>query len=262
MTLPVLLAHQAAVIALLMVAVWLISIPIKNVGIIDIIWAPGFAVLAGASLYVGAGWVPREQLMLALTGLWGLRLGGYLGWRNIGKPEDRRYQNFRERFAPGYWWKSLFQAFGLQGTLMLVVGAPVTAVALSPTPAAWTLLDGLGVAVFAAGWLCEALADLQLARFKADPASKGQVMDRGLWRYSRHPNYFGNFLIWWGIGLVGLSTGTAGAIALLGPAIMTFLLLKVSGVALLEHDIAERRPAYADYIRRTSAFFPRPPKAA
>jgi len=260
MTLTVLLAHQAVVIALLMVAGWLVTIPLKNVGLIDVLWAPGFAVLAGVSLYVGNGWAPRSALLLVLTGLWALRLGGYLGWRNIGKPEDRRYAEFRRYFAPGYWWKSLFQAFGLQGTLMLVVGAPITAAALAPSPAAWTLLDGAGVLVFAAGFFFEAVGDWQLVRFKADPASAGQVLERGLWRYSRHPNYFGNFLIWWGIGLVGLSTGAAGAAALLGPAIMTGLLLKVSGVALLEKDIGDRRPAYADYIARTNAFFPGPPR--
>jgi steroid 5-alpha reductase family enzyme len=153
---------------------------------------------------------------------------------------------------------SLFTVFLLQGALMWVVSLPLQAGAARGASAPLGLLDAAGVTVFAVGLAFEALGDAQLARFLADPAHRGQVMQSGLWRYTRHPNYFGDALVWWGLGLVAAAAGAAWS--LVGPALMTFLLVRVSGVSLLEKDIGERRPGYAEYVRRTSAFLPRPPR--
>jgi steroid 5-alpha reductase family enzyme len=185
-------------------------------------------------------------------GLWGARLSGYIAWRNAGEGEDHRYQAIRARNEPHFRWKSLYLVFGLQGVLAWIVSAPLLAAIASPAPYRW--LDAAGVALFVLGFLFEAIADLQLTRFRADPANRGRVLDRGLWRYTRHPNYFGEFCIWWGFYLMALAAG--GAWTIVSPALMTILLLRVSGVALLEKDIGERRPAYRDYVAHTSAFFP------
>ena len=181
--------------------------------------------------------------------------------RNWGKGEDHRYAAWRERYGSAYWWVSLFQVFWLQGALALVVSLPILAAGVGETPSSLGALDRLGAAVWVVGLAFESIGDEQLRRFKRDPANRGRVMDEGLWRYTRHPNYFGDAVAWWGIGLIGLAT-RLGWIALVGPMVMTFLLVSVSGVAMLEKTIAERRPGYADYVRRTSAFVPLPPNRA
>jgi steroid 5-alpha reductase family enzyme len=200
----------------------------------------------------------RQLLLLALPALWGLRLGAYLLWRNHGRGEDPRYQAMRRHFGPRFAWVSLFTVFGLQGALLWIVSLPVQLGQLGPGPPLGPL-DALGCAVFAAGLGFEAVGDLQLARFRADPANRGEVMDRGLWAWTRHPNYFGDCVVHWGIFAVAASA-PLGWIAAAGPALMTFLLLQVSGVSLLERSIVRRRPGYAEYQRRTSAFLPRPPR--
>jgi steroid 5-alpha reductase family enzyme len=191
-------------------------------------------------------------VVIALIAVWALRLAAHITWRSWGEPEDRRYNTMRARNEPHFRWKSLVLVFGLQATLAWVVSLSALAAVINPRP--WNWIDTLGVCGVVFGAAFEAVADLQLARFKADPAHRGQVMDRGLWRTSRHPNYFGEFCVWWGIYLIALSTQAWWAIA--SPVLMTVLLLKVSGVALLEHDITERRPGYREYIARTNAFFP------
>lgn len=239
------------------VPTWAASLPLRDASLADRVWATFIA--APALLYVVLlGADTRLAVMLALLVAWGLRLTVYVTRRNWGHGEDRRYQAIRARNQPHFGLKSLWLVFGLQAVLGWVVGWPVLAAA---TGAPWSGWDSLGAALALAGLLTEAVADAQLARFKRDPANKGRVMDRGLWRYSRHPNYFGEACVWWGLALMGLSAGGwQAAWCLVSPLMMTVLLLRVSGVALLEQDIGERRPAYRDYIARTSAFIPWPPR--
>ena len=235
---------------------WLVTLPRQNVNLVDSLWSLFF--LAAAFSYAGvvgeAG--PRTALILVLVTLWGVRLSVHLAWRNWGKPEDHRYQAIRAHHSPGFAWKSLLIVFGLQAVLAWVISLPLHAAIVSPAPL--NVLDGTGLAVILSGLVLEAVADRQLARFKADPANRGRVTDRGLWRYSRHPNYFGEACVWWGFWLIALAGGAWWSV--LAPLVMTFLLLRVSGVALLEKNIAERRPAYRDYVARTSAFIPWPPR--
>jgi steroid 5-alpha reductase family enzyme len=242
--------------ALAAVATWLISLRRRDVSIVDSLWA--LMIALGGWFYAAAAPAtgPREALVLGLAGLWALRLSGHITWRNRGQGEDRRYQAIRARNQPNFEIKSLYLVFGLQAVLAWVVAWPLMAALAGDTPLGW--LDALGAGLWLFGIGFEAVADRQLARFKADPGHAGLVMDQGLWRYSRHPNYFGEACVWWGAGLVALAAG--GAWTLVSPLLMTVLLLRVSGVALLEKDIGERRPAYRDYIARTSAFFPWPPR--
>jgi steroid 5-alpha reductase family enzyme len=241
-----------AVVAGAVTALWVVSVLLRDASIVDVFWGAGFALVAWTAVLVGRG----EPLAATLVTLWGLRLAGYLAWRNLGKGEDRRYRTWREEGGSTFWWKSLVSVFWLQGALMFVVSLPIQ-LAGAGEHVAWA--RALGVAVFLVGLVFEAVADLQLARFKRRPDSAGKVMDRGLWRYSRHPNYFGDFLVWWGLYLVSF-TGLELAWTGIGPVVMSGLLLKVSGVSLLESTIEDRRPDYAAYKRRTSAFFPWPPK--
>ena len=246
-------------VAVAMAVVWLVAVAVHNVSIVDVVWGPAIWLVAAVALGLGPGVLERRLLVFALVGVWAIRLAVHIGRRNHGRGEDSRYAAWREKYGPGYWWISLFQVFWLQGALLLVVSLPVQAAGAGKTPASLGVLDWLGAAVWAVGFLLEALGDAQLDRFKADPANRDKVMDRRLWRYTRHPNYFGDAVVWWGLGLVGLATPW-GWWALVGPVVMTFLLVRVSGVAMLEKTIAERRPGYAEYVRRTSVFFPLPPK--
>ena len=247
-------------LALLLVvaaAGWLLSLPLRDVSIVDTLWSLMF--LLATICYVKAPSTPgpRGVLLLALVGIWSLRLAGHIFWRNRGHGEDRRYQAIRRNNEPGFAWKSLYIVFGFQAVLAWFISLPLLAAALSSRPLG--VLDGIGVALWAGGFVFEAAGDWQLQRFRADPSNAGKVMDRGLWRYTRHPNYFGEFCLWWGFYCIAVSAG--GWWSLPAPLLMSFLLLKVSGVALLEKDIGERRPEYSDYIRRTHAFFPGPPRA-
>lgn len=260
MTADVLLACAASV-AVLMIATWVVSVLVKDASIVDIVWGLGFVVVAGTALAAGEGWDARRQLLFVLVGLWGLRLAGYLAWRNLGHGEDYRYRAMRKKWGDRFWLVSLGQVFLLQGVLMWIVSLPVQLSATASTPTSFGPLAYLGVAIWFVGLLFETLGDAQLARFKANPDNQGKVMDQGLWRYTRHPNYFGDFCVWWGIFLIAAET-TAGRWGIVGPALMSFLLLRVSGVAMLEKTIGKRRPGYEEYVRRTSAFFPRPPKPA
>ncbi len=247
-----------AAIALLALLGWAWSVARRDVSIVDSLWPLFF--LLGALVYAGMAGTgePRALLLLALVALWAPRLSIYLAWRNWGEPEDRRYRAIRERNEPGFTWKSLYLVFGLQALLAWVIAMPLFAGVSSAAPLG--VLDFLGVALWVAGFAFETIGDWQLARFKLDTANHGRVLDTGLWRYTRHPNYFGEALLWWGYFAIAAAGG--GAWTAFGPLLMTFLLLKVSGVALLEKDIGERRPAYRDYVARTSAFIPRRPKEA
>jgi steroid 5-alpha reductase family enzyme len=194
-----------------------------------------------------------------LVTVWGLRLAIHLYLRNRGHGEDPRYRAMRRRWGESRFpVVSLFTVFVFQGVLLWIVSLPIQVAMLSSEPNRITWLDGVGIVLWAVGFLFETVGDLQLTGFRTDPVSEGLVMDRGLWRYTRHPNYFGNATLWWGLGLIALSTHRWWA--LVGPLVMTILLLRVSGVPLLERRMKRTRPAYAEYVARTSAFFPMPPK--
>lgn len=236
--------------------VWLVSVARTDASIVDIFWGPGFVVVAW--LYRDLSTAPpvRGLLVALLVTLWGGRLALHILTRNAGHGEDFRYRAMREG-NPGFTWRSLYLVFWLQAVILWVVAMPLYVVQRQGGPElGW--IDGLAGAVFVIGFLFEAVGDLQLRRFKADPANRGAVMDRGLWRYSRHPNYFGDAVVWWGLGLFAVAAG--GAWAVVGPLVMTVLLLKVSGVSLLEKSLEQTKPRYRDYVRRTSAFLPRPPR--
>jgi steroid 5-alpha reductase family enzyme len=238
---------------------WLVSLARRDASIVDIWWGPGFVWIAAVACAVGRGGdVPRRALSLGLLALWGLRLGVYLFFRNRGAGEDYRYKAMRKRHGERFGLVSLATVFGLQGVLAWIVSWPVQVVHVSAGGPLGPL-DLLGALLFAVGFAFEAVGDWQLARFKADPANAGRVMDRGLWRYTRHPNYFGDTLVWWGLFAIALAT-PAGRWTLLSPVLMSFLLLRVSGVPLLERGLRKRRPGYAEYALRTSAFFPLPPR--
>jgi steroid 5-alpha reductase family enzyme len=248
-----------ALIAMLALLTWIASVVHHDASLVDRMWS---LMIAGAAIVyaVETSWTSaRAVATLALVVAWGARLAAYIMWRNRGHGEDRRYQEIRARNQPHFALKSLYLIFVLQMLLAWIVSAAPLAALTGG--AAFGMLDVVGIAVALAGFLFEAIGDAQMAAFKGDPSNKGQVMDRGLWRYTRHPNYFGEACFWWGLWLVALAAGGAAAIwTVLSPLLMTVLLLKVSGVALLEKDIVERRPAYRDYVARTNAFIPGPPR--
>jgi len=248
---------SAAAIAALMLATWLVSLVLRDASIVDIVWGLGFVLVAWVSFAVADGSGARRALVVTLTTLWGLRLAAYLAWRNIGNPEDYRYRAMRRRYGARFPVVSLFLVFGLQGILMWTVSLPVQAAQVPEDPSGLVALDLVGIALWCTGMFFETVGDVQLARFKSDPANEGSVMDRGLWRYTRHPNYFGDFCVWWGLYAIALATGDAWW-AVVGPLVMSVLLMRVSGVALLERHMTRSRPGYEEYARRTSAFFPRP----
>ena len=242
--------------AVLAVATWLVSLFKRDVSVVDsvwsvMIWAGGLSYAASAA-ELGT----RSALILVLLTLWAVRLSAHLTWRNWGEDEDRRYRDIRARWSPHFGLKSLGIIFGLQAVLAWIVSLPLWPALVSAGPV--TPWDALAAALVGAGLCCEAVADWQLARFKADPANAGKVMDHGLWRFSRHPNYFGEALLWWGFYLFALAVGAWWTLP--APILMTWLLLRVSGVVMLESTITERRPAYREYIATTNAFIPGPPR--
>ena len=239
----------------LMAVLWLLSLALKNSSIVDIFWGMGFVITAWAAFALTpGGFAPRKALLVALVTIWGLRLSIHILTRNWGKPEDFRYQAFRRDAGAGWWWISFFKVFLLQGALMWVIAAPLLASQLNPTPAQLTLADFLAIPVWLVGFIFEAAGDLQLARFKADPANKGQVLDSGVWRYTRHPNYFGDAAQWWAFYLIALAAG--GWWTVFSPLVMTGLLMRVSGVTLLERTLKESKPGYQEYVETTSEFVP------
>lgn len=257
MTADVLLATAAAVVVVMLVT-WLFSVAWRDASIVDPVWPFGFVVIGWVARLVADGNPTRQWLLVAMVTVWGLRLSGYLAWRKRGAPEDFRYQAMRRHHGDRFALISLVTVFATQGLLMWVVSLPVQLGQVRVDPDLGVLAF-VGIALWLVGVVFETVGDAQLARFKADPANAGQVMERGLWRYTRHPNYFGDACVWWGIALVAAETGI-GAIGLVGALIMNVLLVRVSGVPLLERSMAKRRPGYAEYVRRTSSFIPRPPR--
>jgi steroid 5-alpha reductase family enzyme len=246
-----------ALIAGLMTALWLISVRIRNASIVDVFWGLGFVLVSWTTVLLTDANAMRRWVIVATATLWGTRLAAYLAWRNLGKPEDYRYAAMRDRYGDRFIWVSALLVFGLQGLLMWIVSWPLQFGQQSTAALNW--LDVLGVVLWTVGWLFETVGDWQLARFKRQTQHAGQVMDRGLWRYTRHPNYFGDFLVWWGFYLMAVASHEPWW-TIVSPLVMSVLLMRVSGVTLLERNLQTRRPQYADYMRRTSAFFPWPPR--
>ena len=258
------LIFNLLLIAGLMTLLWVFSLAARDASIVDPVWGMAFVVIAWSSFIrhpqPGPGVADPSPVIVALVTIWGVRLSIYLALRNLGKGEDFRYARMRERFGPRFPIISLFVVFLLQALLAWVVSLPVQAAQFTyggAQPFGGPLLVA-GALLWAIGLVFETVGDLQLARFKRDPANQGQVMDRGLWRYTRHPNYFGDFCVWWGLFLIAASTGAWWPV--IGPIVMSILLIRVSGAGLLERTIVDRRPGYAEYIRRTSGFLPRPPR--
>ena len=254
------LATWLSAIPLLLAAAavtWAVSVIRRNVTIVDTLWPLLFVMAAIVYAAVVPGTGTRAILLLVLVSAWGVRLAVYLAWRNRGHEEDRRYRAIRERNEPNFALKSLYLIFGFQALLAWIISLPIAGAITGTGPLG--ALDVLGVILWTVGLVFEAGGDWQLARFKRDPANAGRVMDRGLWRYTRHPNYFGDFMVWWGLFLVALATGDAWW-TVIGPIVMSVLLIRVSGAALLEKSLKKRRAGYDEYVRRTSAFFPRPPR--
>lgn len=249
------IAANAAVVAVMFTLLWVVSVRRRDASIVDPWWSMGFLAVALRTM-ASSGPSPARVLLVAMVAVWSLRLWWHLLRRSRGKPEDPRYQAFRRRFGPArYWWVSFFQVFCLQGLLLLVVSAPLQcALAVrGADPLRWN--DLVGFALWLVGFLFEAVGDAQLEAFRRDPAKRGAVLDTGLWRYTRHPNYFGDALLWWGFGFCALDA-PGGTLAFVGPLVMTVLLRRVSGVTMLEPLLARSRPGYADYVRQTPAFFP------
>lgn len=248
----------AITIAVIMVTTWIISVIVKNASIVDIVWGAGFAITSWVLALTVDGDTGRQTLLAVMVGLWGTRLALYLARRNIGHGEDWRYVAMRKKAGRRFVWSSLVTVFGLQGVLMWIVSLPVQFGSGDDTPGVGPIAV-IGIMLWLVGLVFEVVGDWQLARFKRNPDNKGKVLDTGLWSLTRHPNYFGDALLWWGIGIVGAETGS-GVIGFVGPVVMTFFLMRVSGVPMLERSMSKRKEGYAEYVARTSGFFPRPPK--
>ena len=254
------MAGVAGLVALYMTAWFAVALVRKDNSVADIAWGLGFVLVAAVTFSRRSALVP-PLLVTALVAAWGTRLAVHILLRNRAKGEDPRYAAWRRQWGRSFVWRSYFQVFLLQGLFMVVISSPVVLVNTAPSSprpalAAWLA----GSAVWAVGFVFEAVGDAQLARFKRDPANKGRIMDRGLWRYSRHPNYFGESLMWWGIFLAALGT-PGGWMTVASPALLTFLLVRVSGVPMLERRYAGNAEFQA-YARRTNAFVPGPPRKA
>lgn len=254
MSLSQVLLMNLAIVACLMLGVWLLSLPLRNASIVDIFWGAGFVLLAWATFAATESTGPSRWLLPLMTTLWGGRLSGYLAWRNLGRGEDKRYAVMRSKHGPSFAVVSLFTVFALQGAVMWTVSLPVQ-IGIACAQPGWIAVHVVGVVVWAVGLLFESIGDTQLARFKAKPENEHRVLKRGLWRYTRHPNYFGDFLVWWGLFFVAVAHG-AGLWTVIGPIVMSVLLMRISGVTLLEKSLKQSRPEYEQYVRQTNTFFP------
>jgi len=254
------LFSQAALIILILVTLlWVWSVFIKNVSIVDIFWGLGFVIVNAFYVFMSGELNTRKILILGLVSIWGLRLAIYLSYRNIGKGEDFRYQEFRRNYGPKrYWWFSFFQTFLLQGALIMIVSLPLLGINSSTSSGDLKMLDYIGIIVWLIGFTFEAAGDFQLARFKRAIGNKGKVLNTGFWKYTRHPNYFGDSAVWWAYAIFSISAGSYWQI--IGSIVMTLLIIKISGVALLEKTLNDTKPKYREYIKKTNSFFPWFPK--
>ena len=244
-------------IAIAVTALWVVSLIRRDVSVIDIFWGLGFILISLNSMRLSDALTPRSILLVLLICVWGMRLSGYLAWRNLGKTEDYRYAAMREKHGNQFPLISLFTVFALQGALMWIISLPIQVGIIRGQE--WNATAVAGVIFCAVGIFFETVGDYQLARFKAQPVNSGLVMNEGLWRYTRHPNYFGDFLVWWGFYLLAAEPKSWWW-TILGPLLMSWLLIRVSGVRLLENSLHSRVKGYATYVAKTSAFFPLPPK--
>ena len=243
----------------LMTLLWLVSLALKDSSIVDSFWGVGFVIVFWATtLLTPESLTSRIILLGTVATVWGLRLSLHIFLRNKGKGEDFRYAAWRAEAGPSWRWLSFFKVFSLQGVLMWIIAVPLIAAQTGDITSPLKCLDYTGAALWLVGFIFEAGGDWQLARFKADPANKGELLTSGLWSLTRHPNYFGDAAQWWGFWLIAVSAGALWTA--FSPIIMTFLLMRVSGVTMLEKTLKEAKPGYADYIARTSAFIPWPPK--
>lgn len=244
----------------LMILLWLYSLAIRNSSIVDIFWGTGFVITFWSAIWIGATELTTRVLLLGImVTIWGLRLSGHIFFRNHGQPEDFRYAAWRTEAGSAWWWRSFFKVFLLQGVILWIVAAPLIAVqAFTPAPFKCECTTYTGAALWLVGFIFEAGGDWQLSRFKQNPANKGQLLTTGLWSLTRHPNYFGDAAQWWGFYLIAFTSGAWWTV--FSPLIMTFLLMKVSGVAMLERTLTKTKPGYEDYITRTNEFFPWFPK--
>ncbi|WP_339741876.1 DUF1295 domain-containing protein [uncultured Rubinisphaera sp.] len=249
-----LLLINAGVILGLMILMWLISLPLKDVSIIDLVWGLGFVLIAWTTYGIAIQNGKVCYLLPLLVTIWGVRLSGYLALRNVGHEEDKRYARMRENVGPTFPLVSLFTVFLLQGVLMWIISLPLQ-IGIPQNPGVVNAFTFAGSAVWLIGFFFESVGDWQMARFKSNPDNKGQVLNTGLWRYTRHPNYFGDFCVWWGFWILSISAGGP-YWTVLSPIVMSIFLMYVSGVTLLEKDLKESKPKYEEYIQRTNAFFP------
>jgi len=254
------LFSQAALIILVLVTLlWIWSVFIKNVSIVDVFWGFGFVVVNAFYVFNSGELNARKILILTLVSIWGFRLAMYLAYRNIGKGEDFRYQEFRRNYgSKRYWWFSFFQTFLLQGGLIMIISLPLLGISSSASSGDLNVLDYLGVVVWLIGFVFEAGGDFQLMRFKKNIENKGKVLNTGFWKYTRHPNYFGDSAVWWAYAIFSIAAGSYWQI--IGSIIMTLLIIKISGVSLLEKTLKNTKPQYSDYIEKTNSFFPWFPK--
>lgn len=255
----VLAAYGVAALVVLSIVtlLWALSVPLKNASIIDMVWGLLFVAITWVLLPLAQPLTVRTYLLTLLVTFWGVRLSAHLVTRNLGQGEDSRYRRWRDRGGPHWWLISYFRVFLLQAAIALAVAAPI--VAAFAHPHGFNLVNVAGVMVWALGFGVELLADVQLVQFKANPENRGRILDDGLWGRSRHPNYFGDAVMWWAYYLVALAAGAWWSI--IGPVIMTWLLMRFSGVTLLERGLQKTRPQYADYVARTNTFFPGPPRS-
>jgi steroid 5-alpha reductase family enzyme len=235
--------------------VWMISVRLRDASVADICWGLGFVLLAWLYCFLSPALTARSRLIAALMTLWGTRLSVHIFRRHHGKGEDPRYRAMRASHGPAFWWRSLFTVFWLQGAILWFVALPLLVAVRATQPAALTAVDALGVLLFAVGFGFEVVGDYQLERFRAEASNRGAVLDRGLWRYTRHPNYFGDATMWWGMYAMAASA-PHGWLTVLSPSLMTLLLMRVSGVTLLEDGLKASKPGYRAYITRTPVFFP------
>lgn len=248
------------------VILWAIGCAIKDVTFVDAWWALGLAFMAVTTFFQAEGAPDRMLLLLALAAAWGLRLGLYILWRWRKHGPDRRYVKMLARAQETKGWSYPHAAwrmvFMFQAPILWIVSLPVQLGQLSAAPAAIGTLGRVGAGIVIFGILFESLADFQLVRFKADKANEGKVLDSGLWRYTRHPNYFGDLCVWFGLWLVALETGVLGAVSIIGPLLLLLMFVKYSGGPSYEKRLTYQRPGYAEYISRTSSLIPWPPKKA
>lgn len=250
----------AITIWLLMTITWLISLKLKNTSIVDIIWGFGFVLVNWVAFFLTPeGLAERKWILNILVTIWGLRLTIHIFLRNKGKPEDFRYAKWRDQYGEKWWWFSYFQTFMLQGGLMLLISAPLIHTQATATPTQIGILEIFGIIVWSIGFFFESVGDYQLKQFKENPANKDKLLTSGVWKYTRHPNYFGDSAQWWGFYLIAAGS-TLGYLTIFSPIIMTFFLIKVSGVAMLEKSMENKKPGYKEYMKTTSAFIPWFPK--